>query len=377
MDDFDELPVWLQRQIDGAFDKARTLPPDPVSTGLVPAAAKKCRPGHDEGGLTNYHSDAEHRFSEGGGFLVEDEPGGFIPDEIEAAEISESHTDSLGLSMIPTAVSHPAITARSAQLKCSQLPKLQYIDLPPDDEDVLSTFSNAAGGWGEDVEGEQAVSRRDWREVCAILLKSRVPSRQDNENTWHSSPQADSPSFPGEDQDMDALVESDLDDSEDEYRSEDAADESTSVASADDGYGLSSGRNIGSARRSSLSRGRLTRRSKRRQQSPGVSEVDTPSRLTARQRKEARKTFALFFPDVASEQLEKQRIMIMDIARVANLLSIKLKTEEVCFRARFAFSVRDSVRFQILEMLEAFSASPDKSIGLTEFESLVMTARLV
>jgi len=51
--------------------------------------------------------------------------------------------------------------------------------------------------------------------------------------------------------------------------------------------------------------------------------------------------------------------MIKDVARVANLLSIKLKTEE------------------ILEMLEAFSTSPDKSIDLSAFQSLVMTLRLV
>lgn len=30
-----------------------------------------------------------------------------------------------------------------------------------------------------------------------------------------------------------------------------------------------------------------------------------------------------------------------------------------------------------MEMLEAFSTSADKSIGLTDFETLVMTARLV
>lgn len=124
MDDFDDLPAWLQRQIDGAFDEAHTLPPDPVTTGIIPAAAKKRRPGQDEDKLTNYHSDEELCFSGGGGFLVEDESGGFIPGESSATEILESHThtDSLGLSMIPVAVSQLS-SVRSAQLMCSHCVK--------------------------------------------------------------------------------------------------------------------------------------------------------------------------------------------------------------------------------------------------------------
>jgi len=106
MSDFDDLPVWLQRQVDAAFDKARTLPPDPVCTGLVPAAANKCRPGHDEGELTNYHSDDEQFLSEGGGFLVEDKPDGSLSAEGNTADSLECQSDSLGLSMIPAAVSH-------------------------------------------------------------------------------------------------------------------------------------------------------------------------------------------------------------------------------------------------------------------------------
>ena len=109
MNDFDNLPSWLQRQIDAAFDKARTLFPDPVCIGLVPAAAKKCRPGKDEGELTNYHSDDEHFLSEGGGFLIDDDPGGFIPADGNPAESLGSQPDSLGLSMIPAAVSHRSI----------------------------------------------------------------------------------------------------------------------------------------------------------------------------------------------------------------------------------------------------------------------------
>ena len=189
----------------------------------------------------------------------------------------------------------------------------------------MSTFRNAAGGWGKAVQGEQAVSRRDWREVCAILVKSRAASKGDYDDTRNSSSRLESP-FPDEDQDMDVLIESDPDDSEDEYHTEGDVDEPTS-ASSDDEYG---GHSVGSARKGYLDRHRSNRRLKR-QQSPSASETGTSLRLTSRQKKEAWQTFALFFPDVPSEQLEEQRIRIKDIARVANLLSIKLKTEEVRF----------------------------------------------
>ena len=239
----------------------------------------------------------------------------------------------------------------------------------------MITFQSAAGGWGEAAEGEQAVNRRDWREVCAILVKNRVPSTDGNGNIWNGSPQAEGPSVPEEDQDMDALIESDLDDSEDEYRSEDNVDETSSAASSDDEYGLATSHKVESRKKGGR-RGRSNPRSKR-QRSSSASNAETPLRLTPRQRKEARQTFALFFPDVPSEQLESQRIMIKDISRVASLLSIKLKTEEVRLNSCSALRIRNPTYLQIMEMLEAFTASPDKSIGLTEFESLVMTARLV
>jgi len=86
---------------------------------------------------------------------------------------------------------------------------------------------------------------------------------------------------------MDVLIESDPDDSEDEYHTEGDVDEPTS-ASSDDEYG---GRNVGSARKGW---DRSNRRLKR-QQSPSAPETGTSSRLTSQQKKEARQTFALFF----------------------------------------------------------------------------------
>src|SRR6266498_1739508 len=58
---------------------------------------------------------------------------------------------------------------------------LQRLDLPPDDEDVLSIFRNAASGWTSssikplvlsDSSGKY-ISRDDWRAVCAVLLENR------------------------------------------------------------------------------------------------------------------------------------------------------------------------------------------------------------
>ena len=56
------------------------------------------------------------------------------------------------------------------------LSALQLLDLPPDDEQVLAVFPNAASGWGgsdrntadEDALG---VLRKDFFAVCAILFK--------------------------------------------------------------------------------------------------------------------------------------------------------------------------------------------------------------
>ena len=109
MSEYTELPRSLQREIDAAFDKARQLPPDPVETGLVPPAAKRRRIEDDEGEQTNYHDEDS---DEGGGFLVDDEvPGGFEPVEDEKTAPSPSVNDvpdTIGLSMIPAAVSHPS-----------------------------------------------------------------------------------------------------------------------------------------------------------------------------------------------------------------------------------------------------------------------------
>lgn len=103
-DDFGQLPRSLQRQIDDAFNKARLLPSDPVSSGLVPPAAKK-HLAHDDGEIANYHS--RENSVEAGGFLLDDDAGGFLKDDDSVSNTGNDHSpdDSLALSMIPAAVS--------------------------------------------------------------------------------------------------------------------------------------------------------------------------------------------------------------------------------------------------------------------------------
>jgi hypothetical protein len=88
---------------------------------------------------------------------------------------------------------------------------------------------------------------------------------------------------------------------------------------------------------------------------------NVPGKLTARQTLECRRAFALFFPDIVdlnSEKLDRKKIMIQDISRVATLLKEKIKADE------------------IVEMLEAFSTSNDKSMSLRDFERMMITAKL-
>ena len=67
--------------------------------------------------------------------------------------------------------------------------------------------------------------------------------------------------------------------------------------------------------------------------------------------------------------------MIKDITRVADLLKENLKTEEVCaLHLTVAFLTQV---IKILEMLGAFSTSPDKSMNLADFERMMVLTKLV
>jgi len=98
-------------------------------------------------------------------------------------------------------------------------------------------------------------------------------------------------------------------------------------------------------------------RKSRRVQSPSSDE--SPKRITRQQKQDCRVAFSLFFPSIPDSSLDQQRISIKDIDRVAKLLKEKIKAEE------------------IVEMLEVFSSKPDKSVGLKDFEKMMIEARLV
>ncbi|KAJ7028072.1 hypothetical protein C8F04DRAFT_1036753 [Mycena alexandri] len=277
-DSFSVLPEYLQRRIDKAFNQS-------VPSNNTPPA------------------------DSGGGFVADD--GGFIVDSDEPSQIP--------LSAIPTA--------------------LQQLDLPPDDEQVLLVFKNAASGWssstnrpeeiGAEAGGTEAklfVSRDDWRSVCAVLLEHHANEYEDSEGG------AATDQMP-----VDSGGE------EDEYQAPDAGD-SDSDEYVEDGPSTSRRRT------------RTTRRAS--SSSSSASSVSTPKKLTARQTKTCLETYALFFPTVSESELPKQRIRIKDIQELSKLIGDKLKGDE------------------IIEMLSEFSTAPDRSMNFADFGTMMVAAKM-
>ncbi|KAF8179034.1 hypothetical protein K438DRAFT_1604177 [Mycena galopus ATCC 62051] len=285
-DSFAALPGYLQRRIDEAFDGSRTSKnPNPTDSG---------------GGFV----------ADGGGFLVESDSQAQIP-----------------LSAIPTA--------------------LQQLDLPPDDEQILLVFKNAASGWQstinrpEEIGHEAAglyVSREDWRSVCAVLLEPRVQEYEDSDGVG-----------PGEGA---GQLGSDSDGAgEDEYEEQ---DEPEVESDSDDEY-MDDGPS--ESRRRTRSAKALRHRSS--SSSPGSSPSPPKStHLTARQKTTCLDTYALFFPTVAETELPDQRITIKDVQRLTKLIGDKLKGDEM------------------LEMLGEFSTAPDRSMSFGDFEIMMVAAKL-
>ncbi|KAF5380044.1 hypothetical protein D9615_006152 [Tricholomella constricta] len=219
------------------------------------------------------------------------------------------------------------------QISMADVPSaLQKLDLPPDDDQVLAVFRNAASGWSApssdhvDPTGGGWVSRDDWRAVCAVLLEQHTEDDSDAAPMQQES-------------DMDAG-------SDDQYFRSEGDDEDS-----DDEY--IEGPSTSTARR--RTRGRTAAKSSPASPSPASS---SKSKLTKRQQEATLEAFALFFPEVAPEDIPKQKIMIKDIQRVAKLLAEKIKADEM------------------VEMLDAFSTSPDKSVGLEDFGRIMVAARL-
>ena len=319
MDDpnFTALSTRLRRRIDDAFDSAAGIVSKPSSP---PRKKHKPDPGPSSG-LAAVDDVLP------GGFLLED-AGGFLLPEYDGHTASPKPL-SIPLSSIPTA--------------------LELLGLPPDDEEVLAVFQNAASGWGKSSDGSRNVSRKDWRAVCAALLEGEDEGESSNDRL---SPFHSENAVPNDEED-------DSGTDGDEYRMSIDGDTSEPEAS-DEEY-----QDDKPASRTTLNRSRSELNAK----------LD-PGQLSAKQRAGCREDFARFFPDMPDEQLDSQKIMIKDVTRVANLLKEKIKAEEV--RPPYSFELLVNAIFpQIIEMLEAFSTSPDKSMNLQDFERMMIATKLM
>ena len=256
---FSTLPRYLQRRIDHAFDKF--LP----QTSANPL-----------------QHDTTSMLDTGGGFVIENPAlsglgRGFIAEDV-LAETTVDGEERLGISM-------SSISAA-----------LQSLDLPPDDEQVLAVFRNAASGWststsdvfcGRDTGGGM-VSRDDWRSVCAVLLENH--------------------------QEGELLLESDEDDaSDDQYHASEESDHDSDEDYVEDRGSLNHDRSRGRPAKSSF---------------PPI-ELHSSQKLTKRQQQVALETFALFFPSVPASEVVHQKIMLKDIQQIAKLLGEKIKADEV------------------------------------------------
>ncbi|KAG8835847.1 hypothetical protein FRC17_000811 [Serendipita sp. 399] len=255
------------------------------------------------------------------------QPGGFIPDEPQAGGFLVEDED-----VEPPQPAMPDQAAVTSHLSLALVPAaLQLLDLPPADEDVLQIFRNAAGGWGGSNNAD-GVSRKDFRSVCAILLANRMdesPIQSDlDEKEIRSVEDAD---------------EAGGDSTEDEYDDdEDFSDES------DEDYRKVPGKKS----RKKTDPPKTGAKRNNRSLSSGQQS------LTRRQKAACRDAFSLFFPDVQDEDLELQHLAIKDIVRVSHLLKEKITAEEV------------------IEMLEEFSTSPDKTMSYSDFQQMMISAKL-
>lgn len=164
-----------------------------------------------------------------GGFLLDDDhsmAGGFLPPSPPAVVQQGGHES--GESEEPS------------HIPLSRIPyALQLLDLPPDDEDVLAVFRNAATGWGDDhhssrrtrhhyamVTGEENevveehVSLKDWRAVCAALMDDGGYVEGAKEGDAIDEEEEESADADATGQDLSSGLEESSGESSDEYRSE-------------------------------------------------------------------------------------------------------------------------------------------------------------
>ncbi|KAF8327745.1 uncharacterized protein EI90DRAFT_3066874 [Cantharellus anzutake] len=315
--EYSQLSHRLRKRIDRVFDEA--INATPRDKRVSDDSEESGRPYKRRKTTQNIPMRAMPD-EEAGGFLLDaDEAAGFLIDDPTSSR-TESHENG-------TDVKPPAPYIRLTDIPTA----LQRLDLPPDDEDVLATFRSAAFGWGDSSNGEHGVKLDDWREVCAVLLiaHEQSPSQASDvdmagesddgggfilEDDGDAEDDQPDESIAGDEKDGDFLIEDEED--EDEVAQDDSDYEADLLAS--------------------VKSRRKTRRHARRASSASSDGTSEP--MTARQKGEARKAFGLFFPDIPLIRMSYD---------------------------------------QIVEMLDAFSTSADKSVSLADFERMAMVARLV
>ncbi|KAH9974033.1 hypothetical protein BGW80DRAFT_1304923 [Lactifluus volemus] len=297
-----------------------------------------------------------------GGFLLDDDDdmaGGFLPPSPPAVVQESGH--------------EPEGGERPSYISLSRIPyALQLLDLPPDDEEVLAVFRSAATGWGDDYPSsrrtgrghrreamitseedpvEEHVSLRDWRAVCAALMDEGGDNEAEKEGSTiddddHDRDEEDADAD-ATGQDMSSGLEDSSGETSDEYRSETRSRKRPRKSSAS-AAGPKSTRKAPPRHTRSASAARRCS-----PLSPSAS-----AEITPRQQRECLQTFLLFFPGVPEEVAKRRRLGVRELNAAATMLNEKIKTEEM------------------VEMVEAFSSSPDKTMSLADFEKMMIATRL-
>lgn len=224
---------------------------------------------------------------------------------------------------------------------------LRRLDLPEDDEEILTVLKNAASGWKgssalEDVKingdgrYELGVSLEDWRSVCSVLLEDADEEERDDVDMdvggGGGFVREDEEEVKGRrgrrrDYGGGGFIPEEHNDAEDAYEDEDDGEDSAEGEVSDDDFLPGPRTRRARAARDRSPDSTATTPSKARRK-PIPKDADA-TKLSAKQKQAAFDTFALFFPGTGEEELMAKRIMIKDVQRVAGLLKEKIKAEEV------------------------------------------------
>jgi hypothetical protein len=262
-----------------------------------------------------------------GGFLMDDDDtmtGGFLPPSPPTVVQESGHEQGEG--------------ERPSYISLSRIPcALQLLDLPPDDEEVLSVFRNAATGWGNDHPSsrragrghqrdamvlseedpdevvEEHVSLRDWRAVCAALMDDGGEEGEE-EGCAIDDDDDENADADATGQDLSPGLEESSGETSDEYLSETRSRKRPRKPSA--------GPRV--TRKASSRKTQSTAARRHSPLSPSPS-----AEITPRQQRECLQAFLLFFPGVPEEVAKRRRLGVRELNAAATVLNEKIKTEQV------------------------------------------------